>query len=85
MKFQVKGLSNFDLLWRKMITKQIDDHSIAIIAQEPDDLLTVRRTIKNGDQIVGDSTRVIKPEKELFLWQAEPLLTLPYCLFQTVI
>ncbi len=47
-----------------MITKIIDDHSVALIPEEADDLLTIRRVIKKGDRIVGDTTRVIKQEKE---------------------
>ncbi|HSG74085.1 MAG TPA: mRNA surveillance protein pelota [Nitrosopumilaceae archaeon] len=47
-----------------MITKIIDDNSISVIPEESDDLLTLRRIIKPGDRIVGDTTRVIKREKE---------------------
>ncbi|MFB5597952.1 MAG: mRNA surveillance protein Pelota, partial [Nitrosopumilaceae archaeon] len=47
-----------------MITKVIDDNSISVIPEESDDLLTLRRIIKPGDRIVGDTTRVIKREKE---------------------
>jgi len=47
-----------------MITKIIDDHSVALIPEESDDLLTIRRVIKKGDRIVGDTTRVIKQEKD---------------------
>jgi protein pelota len=47
-----------------MITKIIDDNSISVIPEESDDLLTLRRIIKPGDRVVGDTTRVIKREKE---------------------
>jgi len=47
-----------------MITKILDDNAISIIPEESDDLLIVRRIIKKGDRIVGDTTRVIKQEKE---------------------
>ena len=47
-----------------MITKIIDDNSVSIIPEEADDLLTLRRIIKKGDKIIGDTTRVIKQEKE---------------------
>ncbi len=47
-----------------MITKIIDDNAISFIPEESDDLLTLRRVIKTGDRIVGNTTRVIKQEKE---------------------
>lgn len=47
-----------------MITKTIDDSSVALIAEEPDDLFTLRRIIKKGDRIVGDTTRAVKQEKD---------------------
>lgn len=47
-----------------MITKILDQHSIALIPEEPDDLITLRRLIKKGDRIVGDTTRIIKLEKD---------------------
>ena len=47
-----------------MITKILDQHSIALIPEEPDDLITLRRIIKKGDKIVGDTTRIIKLEKD---------------------
>lgn len=47
-----------------MITKTIDDSTISFLVEEPDDLLTLRRIIKNGDRIVADTTRVIKQEKD---------------------
>jgi protein pelota len=47
-----------------MITKTIDDNSISVIPEESDDLLNLRRVIKEGDKIIGDTTRVIKQDKE---------------------
>lgn len=47
-----------------MITKKIDEASAALIPEESDDLFTLRRIIRRGDRIVGDTTRVIKQEKE---------------------
>ena len=47
-----------------MITKIIDNNSVSIIPEEADDLLTLRRIIKKGDKIIGDTTRVIKQDKE---------------------
>ena len=47
-----------------MITKTIDERSISVIPEESDDLLTLRRIIKIGDRIVGNTTRVIKQEKD---------------------
>ena len=47
-----------------MITKQIDEISVALIPEEPDDLFTLRRIIKKGDILAGDTTRAIKQEKD---------------------
>ncbi len=47
-----------------MITKIIDENSISVIPEDPDDLFNLRRIIKEGDTIVGDTTRVIKQEKD---------------------
>ena len=47
-----------------MITKTLDDNTISFIAEDSDDLLTIRRLIKGGDKIIGETTRVIKQEKE---------------------
>ena len=43
-----------------MISKSLDENTISFIAEESDDLLTIRRLIKQGDRIVGETTRVIK-------------------------
>lgn len=47
-----------------MITKQIDENSISVIAEDSDDLLNLRRIIKVGDRLVGDTSRVIKQDKD---------------------
>ncbi|MFZ8936625.1 MAG: mRNA surveillance protein pelota [Nitrosopumilaceae archaeon] len=47
-----------------MITKTIDDNSISVIPEDSDDLFNLRRIIKEGDTVVGDTTRVIKQEKD---------------------
>lgn len=47
-----------------MITKVIDDNSISVIPEDSDDLLSLRRIIKQEDKIIGDTSRVIKQDKE---------------------
>lgn len=47
-----------------MITKTIDENSVSLIPDEPDDLFVLRRIIKKEDKLVGDTTRAIKQEKE---------------------
>jgi len=47
-----------------LISKKIDDATAALIPEESDDLFTLRRVIRAGDRIVGDTTRVIKQEKD---------------------
>ena len=47
-----------------MITKTIDDNSISIIPEDADDLLNLRRILKINDQIIGDTTRVLKKDKD---------------------
>lgn len=47
-----------------MITKIIDENSISVIPEDSDDLFNLRRIIKEGDSVVGDTTRVIKQEKD---------------------
>ena len=47
-----------------MITKILDENTISFIPEESDDLLTLRRIIKKGDKIVGETTRVIKQDKD---------------------
>jgi protein pelota len=47
-----------------MITKIIDDNSVSVMPEDSDDLLNLRRVIREGDKVIGDTTRVIKQEKE---------------------
>jgi protein pelota len=47
-----------------MIIKTVDDFTISFLVEEPDDLLTLRRIIKNGDKVIADTTRLIKQEKD---------------------
>jgi len=47
-----------------MITKIIDENSISVIPEDSDDLLNLRRIIKEGDKIIGDTTRVLKQDKD---------------------
>jgi protein pelota len=47
-----------------MITKIIDENSISVIPEDSDDLFNLRRIIKEGDIVVGDTTRVIKQDKD---------------------
>ena len=43
-----------------MISIWLDENTVSFIAEETDDLLKIRRLLKNGDKIVGVTTRVIK-------------------------
>jgi len=47
-----------------LITKQIDENSVALIAEESDDLFTLRRVIRRGDKLIGDTTRAVKQDKD---------------------
>ena len=47
-----------------MITKTLDENTISLMPEDSDDLLTIRRILKIDDKIVGETTRVIKQEKE---------------------
>ena len=47
-----------------MISKIIDDNVISLMPEDSDDLITLRRIIKKGDRIVGETLRVIKQEKD---------------------
>ena len=43
-----------------MITKTIDENSISVIPEDSEDLLNLRRIIKENDKVIGDTTRVLK-------------------------
>ncbi len=47
-----------------MITKTIDDNSISVIPEDSEDLLNLRRIIKKDDKVIGDTTRVLKQDKD---------------------
>ena len=47
-----------------MITKTLDENTISLMPEDSDDLLTIRRILKTDDKIVGETTRVIKQDKE---------------------
>jgi protein pelota len=47
-----------------LITKPIDENTVALIPDDSDDLFTLRRIIQNGDRLIGDTTRAIKQEKD---------------------
>ncbi|WP_016939507.1 mRNA surveillance protein pelota [Nitrosopumilus sp. SJ] len=47
-----------------MITKKIDDNLISVIPEDSDDLLNLRRIIKENDKVIGDTTRVLKQDKD---------------------
>ena len=47
-----------------MRTKTIDENSISCIPEDSDDLIALRRVIKKGDKIIGETVRVIKQEKD---------------------
>ena len=42
-----------------MITKIIDNNSISCIPEDSDDLIILRRVIKKGDKIVGETIRCL--------------------------
>jgi protein pelota len=47
-----------------MITKIIDENSISVKPEDSDDLLNLRRIIKEEDKVIGDTTRVLKQDKD---------------------
>ena len=47
-----------------MITKIVDENLISVIPEDSDDLLNLRRVIKEDDKVIGDTTRVIKLDKD---------------------
>jgi len=47
-----------------MITKIIDENSISVMPEDSDDLLNLRRIIKKDDKVIGDTTRVLKQDKD---------------------
>jgi len=47
-----------------MITKIIDDNATSVIPEDSDDLLNLRRIIKENDKVIGDTTRVLKQDRD---------------------
>jgi len=47
-----------------MQTKFLDERTISCVPEESDDLFALRRIIKEGDRVIGDTTRLIKLEKD---------------------
>ena len=47
-----------------MITKIIDENLISVIPEDSEDLLNLRRIIKEDDKVIGDTTRVLKQDKD---------------------
>ncbi len=47
-----------------MITKIIDENSISVMPEDSEDLLNLRRIIKENDKVIGDTTRVLKQDKD---------------------
>ena len=47
-----------------MITKIIDENSISVMPEDSDDLLNLRRIIKENDKVIGDTTRVQKQDRD---------------------
>ncbi len=47
-----------------MITKKIDENMVALIPEESDDLFTLRRVMRSQDKVIGDTTRVVKQDKD---------------------
>ncbi len=47
-----------------MITKTIGDASISVIPEDSDDLLSLRRVIRQNDRVAGDTTRVLKRKQK---------------------
>ncbi len=47
-----------------MISSRIDDRSVSVTPQEPDDLLALRRVIRIGDSVSASTTRAIRAERE---------------------
>ena len=48
-----------------MITKTLDENTISLMPEDSDDLLTIRRILKIDDKIIGETTRVIKQDRNM--------------------
>lgn len=47
-----------------MITKSIDEGAVAVMPEDSNDLLSLRRILEAGDRVAGDTTRVVKPDRD---------------------
>lgn len=47
-----------------MIIKKINESILSVTAEDPDDLLGLRRVLRNGDGMTGSTTRVLKLERD---------------------
>ncbi len=47
-----------------MIKRHVDENAVSVIAEDPDDMLSLRRVIKPGDRVTGDTYRTIKLDRE---------------------
>ena len=61
-----------------MLTKIIDENSVSCVPEDSDDLIILRRVIKKGDKIIGETVRVVKQEKILRDLIKENVLRLGY-------
>ena len=48
-----------------MITKTIDENLISVIPEDSEDLLNLRRIIRENDKVIGDTTRVLNKIKSM--------------------
>lgn len=47
-----------------MISRAVDECSAYVVAEDADDLLSLRRVIREGDRVTGDTTRAVRRERE---------------------
>lgn len=47
-----------------MISRAVDEGSAYVVAEDADDLLSLRRVIREGDRVTGDTTRAVRRERE---------------------
>lgn len=47
-----------------MIARTVDENTVSVTAEDADDLLRLRRVIRAGDRISGDTTRAIRRERD---------------------
>lgn len=49
---------------RAVISKIVGDDSFSVVPEDSDDLLLLRRVMRIGDRVAGDTTRVIKQDRD---------------------